>query len=211
MVVNVRPIVTGLGAGAVAAVLLAGTAMAEPAKPLPPEDCKKVRQALESRLPFGPGFRRLEVEFPKNDKDIEGHVCRLLTMGTGAHMEGFGIASLADMGKKVKAALNAGGWTENAETARFAEKSSHGRAVFAVFRNDAICVTTIVVGMVEGAIPLASAVKDGKVLLSKVKPHQREWWISIDCFGVPGMTKPPAPMAKAAPEKDAPEKDAPKN
>ena len=27
--------------------------------------------------------------------------------------------------------------------------------------------------------------KAGKVMLSKLKPHQREWWISIDCFTVP--------------------------
>lgn len=218
MIANLRRIVTGFGAWAVIVVLMAATAGAEPAKPLAPEDCKRVRLALEQRLPFGPGFRRFEVEFPKNDNNIEGHVCRLLTMGTGAHMEGFGIGSLSDMRTKVMAALNAGGWTENAETGRFSEKSTHGREVFALFRNNALCVTTIVVGMVDGAIPAASAVKDGKVMLSKIKPHQREWWISIDCFGVPGAPEPPAPMAKAAadapdamgamggPEKDAPMK-----
>lgn len=218
MIANLRRIVTGFGAWAVIVVLSAATAAAEPARPLAPEDCKRVRLALEQRLPFGPGFRRLEVEFPKNDNNIEGHVCRLLTMGTGAHMEGFGIGSLSDMRTKVMAALNAGGWTENAETGRFSEKSTHGREVFALFRNNALCVTTIVVGMVDGAIPAASAVKDGKVMLSKIKPHQREWWISIDCFGVPGAPEPPAPMAKAAadapdamgamggPEKDAPMK-----
>lgn len=218
MIANLRRIVTGFGAWAVIVVLMAATAAAEPAKPLAPEDCKRVRLALEQRLPFGPGFRRFEVEFPKNDNNIEGHVCRLLTMGTGAHMEGFGIGSLSDMRTKVMAALNAGGWTENAETGRFSEKSTHGREVFALFRNNALCVTTIVVGMVDGAIPAASAVKDGKVMLSKIKPHQREWWISIDCFGVPGAPEPPAPMAKAAadapdamgamggPEKDAPMK-----
>ena len=216
MVANLRRIVTGFGAWAVIVVLSAATAAAEPAKPLAPEDCKRVRLALEQRLPFGPGFRRFEVEFPKNDNNIEGHVCRLLTMGTGAHMEGFGIGSLSDMRKKVMAALNAGGWTENAETGRFSEKSTHGREVFALFRNNALCVTTIVVGMVDGAIPAATAVKDGKVMLSKIKPHQREWWISIDCFGVPGMPKPPVPMAKAAPDAmgamgamGGPEKDAP--
>lgn len=218
MIANLRRIVTGFGAWAVIVVLMAATAGAEPARPLAPEDCKRVRLALEQRLPFGPGFRRFEVEFPKNDNNIEGHVCRLLTMGTGAHMEGFGIGSLSDMRTKVMAALNAGGWTENAETGRFSEKSTHGREVFALFRNNALCVTTIVVGMVDGAIPAASAVKDGKVMLSKIKPHQREWWISIDCFGVPGAPEPPAPMAKAAadapdamgamggPEKDAPMK-----
>ncbi len=216
MIANLRRIVTGFGASAAVAVLMAATAAAEQAKPLAPEDCKRVRLALEQRLPFGPGFRRLEVEFPKNDNNIEGQVCRLLTMGTGAHMEGFGIGSLTDMRKKVMAALNAGGWTENAETGRFSEKSTHGREVFALSGNDAICVTTIVVGMVDGAIPAASAVKDGKVMLSKIKPYQREWWISIDCFGVPETPDKPAPMAKAAPDAPGamgeigePEKDAP--
>lgn len=126
MVANLRRMVTGFGAGAVIAVLTAATAATEPAKPLAPEDCQRVRLALEQRLPFGPGFRRLEVEFPKNDNNIEGHVCRLLTMGTGAHMEGFGIESLTDMRTKVMAALNAGGWTENAETGRFAENRRTG-------------------------------------------------------------------------------------
>ncbi len=219
MIANLRRIVTGFGAWAVIAVLMAATAGAEPAKPLATEDCKRVRLALEQRLPFGPGFRRLEVEFPKNDNNIEGHVCRLLTMGTGAHMEGFGIGSLSDMRTKVMAALNAGGWTENAETGRFSEKSTHGREVFALFRNNALCVTTIVVGMVDGAEPGPEAKKDGKVRLSALKPYQREWWISIDCFGVPGTPKPPAPMAKAAPDAPGamgamgeigePEKDAP--
>ncbi len=91
MIANLRRIVTGFGAWVVIAVLMAATAGAEPAKPLAPEDCKRVRLALEQRLPFGPGFRRFEIEFPKNDNNIEGHVCRLLTMGTGAHMEVFGI------------------------------------------------------------------------------------------------------------------------
>ncbi|MCH7938077.1 MAG: hypothetical protein IH994_13475 [Proteobacteria bacterium] len=185
MVANFRRITTGFGAWALIAFLLAGAAGAETAKPLAPEDCKRVRLALENRLPFGPGFRRFEVEFPKNDNNIEGRVCRLLTMGTGAHMEGYGIGSLSDMRTKVMAALNAGGWTENAETGRFSETSTPGREVFALSGNNAICVTTIVVGLVDGAIPAAIAVKDGKVMLSKIKPYQREWWISIDCFGVP--------------------------
>ena len=114
------------------------------------------------------------------------------------------------------AALNAGGWTENAETGRFAEKSTLGREVFKLFRNNALCVTTTVVGMVDGAEPGPEAKKNGKVRLSALKPYQREWWISIDCFDVPETPKPPAPMAKAAPnaagamgEIGEPEKDAP--
>ena len=58
-----------------AAVFAAGHAKADTAKPLPPQDCQSLRLALESNLPFGPGFRRLEVQFPKNSQDLEGHVC----------------------------------------------------------------------------------------------------------------------------------------
>ena len=53
-----------------------------------------------------------------------------------------------------------------------------------LFKDKTFCVTTIVVGLVEGATPAPGAVKDGKVMLAKLKPHQREWWISIDCFGI---------------------------
>ena len=73
--------------------------------------------------------------------------------------------------------------------------------------------------MVDGAEPGPEAKKDGKVRLSALKPYQREWWISIDCFDVPGTPEPPAPTAKTAPDApDAPgamgamggpEKDAP--
>lgn len=173
---------------AVSAALLLGSpaeAAAETVEPLPAKDCKRVRLALENGLPFGPGFRRLEVEFPKNQGAIEGRVCRLLTMGTGAHMEGYGIASLNDMAAKVRGALTAAGLAETAETARFSEKSRPGREVFALYKDNAICVTSIVVGLVDGATPAGDAIEDGKVLLAKIKPHQREWWISVDCFIVP--------------------------
>ena len=167
------------------AVFGATHANAETTKPLPPQDCQSLRLALEGNLPFGPGFRRIEVQFPKNDQDLDGHVCRLLTMGTGAHMEGYGIQSFKDMTDKVRGALTAAGLKATPEMAQFRETSKHGREVFALFKDNAVCVTTIVVGMVPGAIPAAIAIKLGKVLLSKLKPHQREWWISIDCFTLP--------------------------
>ncbi len=169
---------------ALALVLGVSVASAQMARPLPPKDCEEVRKALENKLPFGPGFRRLTVKFPKNNYRVMGNVCRLLTLGTGAHMEGFGIRSLSDMRIKVRDALNADGWAETTETKRFNQKSAHGREVFGLFKDKTFCVTTIVVGLVEGATPAPRAVKDGKVMLSKLKPHQREWWISIDCFGI---------------------------
>ena len=54
--------------------------------------------------------------------------------------------------------------------------------------------------MVDGAESGPEAKKDGKVRLSALKPYQREWWKSIDCFGVPETPKSPAPMAKVTPD-----------
>ncbi len=181
-----------LGWAAVFGVFGVIGARAETARPLPPQDCQSLRLALEANLPFGPGFRRLEVQFPKNNLDLDGHVCRLLTMGTGAHMEGYGIGSFKDMRDKILGALSAAGLKATAEMAQFRESSKPGREVFALFKDNAVCVTTIVVGIVPGAVPAANAIKAGKVLLSKLKPHQREWWISIDCF-----TLPPPPQVEA--------------
>jgi len=173
-----------LGCAAVLAVagVAAGPLKAEPVKPLDAPDCADVRYVLESGLPFGPGFRMLDFELPKNAASVEGSVCRLLTMGTGAHMETADIRSLDDMRALIKGALTAAGWIENETTARFTEQSTDGRALFALFRKNALCVTTLVVGMVEGAAPAAEAMKDGKVRLGQLKPHQREWWITVDCF-----------------------------
>lgn len=164
---------------------MAGPAQAETVKPLTPAECDKVRQALEDGLPFGPGFRRMEVDFPKNDRGIEGQVCRLLTLGTGVHMEGPKIRSLNSMGGLVRGALSNRGWAETPQTARFSEKSAPGRQVFALIRGEAACVTTIVIDVVKGIAPRVEAYKDGKIRLSQLRPHQREWWVSIDCFGVP--------------------------
>ncbi|MBT3305489.1 MAG: hypothetical protein HN377_03305 [Alphaproteobacteria bacterium] len=183
-------------------------AMAEMSKPLPAKDCQRLRLALEGNLPFGPGFRRLSVKFPKNSQDIEGHVCRLLTMGTGAHMEGFGIASLKDMRGKVYGALTAAGLAATPDMARFNETSKHGREVFALYKDNAMCVTTIVVGVVPGVTPGAGAMKDGKVRLSKLKPHQREWWISIDCFTLPAKAQVEAVIEDVVEDVEKPAGDA---
>lgn len=167
------------------AASMAGRLAAEPVKPLADAECDDVRRGIEWSVPFGPGFRRLEFEFPKNDLGIEGRVCRLLTLGTGIHMEGSKIRSLKDMRDHIGGALRVLGWGETGQTARFTEKSTHGRAVFALSKSGNICVSTIVIGVVEGIEPDADALKDGKVLLGALKPYQREWWISVDCFQVP--------------------------
>ncbi|NQU59942.1 MAG: hypothetical protein HQ512_02330 [Rhodospirillales bacterium] len=183
---------------AITAVLMtaAGTvvALAETVKPLEPKDCDQVRAGLEDSLPFGPGFRRMQIDFPKNAKDIDGKVCRLLTLGTGIHMEGPKVNSLAAMVKLVQGAMTDRGWLKTPDTSLFAEKSMPGRQVFALTRKNAFCVTTVVIDMVGGITLSPKVVKNGKVMLGKLKPHQREWWISVDCFAVP---EPPKPMAEA--------------
>ncbi len=181
------------------AASMAGRLAAEPVKPLADAECDDVRRGIEWSVPFGPGFRRLEFEFPKNDLGIEGKVCRLLTLGTGIHMESSKIRSLKDMRDHISGALRVLGWGETEQTARFTEKSTHGRAVFALYKPGNICVSTIVIGVVEGIEPDAAAIKDGKVLLGALKPYQREWWISVDCFQVPVLERAAPPAATEAP------------
>jgi len=109
-------------------------------------------------------------------------VCRLLTVGTGVHMETPEIRSLDDMRSLIMGALTAAGWVENDASKRFTEKTTSGRTLFALARKDALCVISVVVGMVEGVKPDAQAMRDGKVRLSALTPLQREWWLALDCF-----------------------------
>lgn len=219
MVVNLPRLAVLFGALMILSASMAGRLAAEPVKPLADAECDDVRRGIEWSVPFGPGFRRLEFEFPKNDLGIEGKVCRLLTLGTGIHMESSQIRSLKDMRDHISGALSVLGWGETGQTARFTEKSTHGRAVFALHKSGNICVSTIVIGVVEGVEPDAAAIKDGKVLLGALKPYQREWWISVDCFQVPvpeGADAPEDPDAPgamtgmAAPDKEPAPETAPK-
>lgn len=219
MVVNLPRLAVLFGALMILAASMAEPLAAEPVKPLADAECDDVRRGIEWSVPFGPGFRRLEFEFPKNDLGIEGKVCRLLTLGTGIHMESSKIRSLKDMRDHISGALRVLGWEETGQTARFTEKSTHGRAVFALHKSGNICVSTIVIGVVEGVEPDAAAIKDGKVLLGALKPYQREWWISVDCFQVPvpeGADAPEDPdtpgamTGMAAPDKKPAPKTAPK-
>ncbi len=219
MVANLPRLAVLFGALMILSASMAGRLAAEPVKPLADAECDDVRRGIEWSVPFGPGFRRLEFEFPKNDLGIEGKVCRLLTLGTGIHMESSKIRSLKDMRDHISGALRVLGWGETGQTARFTEKSTHGRAVFALHKSGNICVSTIVIGVVEGVTPAADAIKDGKVLLGALKPYQREWWISVDCFQVPvpeGADAPEDPDAPgamtgmAAPDKKPAPKTAPK-
>jgi hypothetical protein len=82
----------------------------------------------------------------------------------------------------VRGALEETKWRETEQTKRFSGQSKHGRHVFALTRNNAICVTTIQVGMVPGVEPNKGALEDGTIYLGSLRPHQREWWVAVDCF-----------------------------
>jgi hypothetical protein len=157
-------------------------AKAQLVKPLPADECNQVRNALEDGLPVGPGFRRMEFEFPPNEFGIKGRICRLLTVGSGAHFEGPEIRTLVDMHAHIKAALTLAGWNETKETRRFKERSVAGRDVFAVYKDNAICVSTILIGMTPGYQPGSDVKGDGQIYLGALYPYEREWWVAVDCF-----------------------------
>jgi hypothetical protein len=166
----------------------AGAMAAEMVKPLPGKDCKRARVALENGLLFGPGFRRLGVEFQKKTRHRRP---RLPAVDHG-HRRPYGrLRHPLTQGHALQghAGLEGAGMEKTAETALFSEKSKHGRETFALYKDNALCVTTIVVGLVNGATPAAAAIKDGKVMLSKVMPYQREWWVSVDCFTMPNKAQ----------------------
>ena len=149
---------------------------------LPAAECNQVRQALEDGVPIGPGFRRMEFEFPPNAMGISGRLCRLMTMGSGAHIEGQNIRALADMHAFVKGTLEQNGWRETDATTAFRDRSRNGRDVFALFKDNAICVSTIEIGMVSGYVPGTSTKDNKRVHLGALYPYERDWWITIDCF-----------------------------
>ncbi len=149
---------------------------------LPGTECREVRQALETYVPIAPGFRQLEMPFPENRERIEGTLCRLVAVGTGIHIENERIRTLQDLQKHLRGALEETGWRETPQTQRFTGESKHGRHVFALTRNNAICVSTVQVSMVPGADPPKAAFEDGTVFLGSLRPYEREWWIAVDCF-----------------------------
>ena len=157
-------------------------ASAETVIALPGAECREVRQALETYVPTAPGFRQLEMPFPENQEQINGSLCRLVAVGTGVHIENEQVRTLTDLQAYMKSALQETGWRETEQTARFAGRSKHGRHVFAVTRNNAICVTTIPVDMVPGATPPKAATEGDTIFLGSLRPFEREWWIAVDCF-----------------------------
>lgn len=149
---------------------------------LPPAECNEVRQALEDGVPIGPGFRRMEFEFPPNKMGIAGRLCRLMTMGSGEHIEGSNIRSISDMHAFIRGSLEQSGWFKTADTKAFEDRSRSGRDVFALFKNNALCISTIELGIINGYVP-GTAVRDDKRLqLGALYPYERDWWITVDCF-----------------------------
>lgn len=178
---RLRPLLlAGLVATLVAAA--AGAARAESVQPIPPAECAQIRNTLENNVPIGPGFRTKEIDFPNNNLGITGRMCRLLAVGTGVHIEGERIRTIDDVAAYISHALKSAGFYETNDTRRFTSKGQHGRKVFALYRDGVICVSTIQVGMVEGAKPPPGAVENGTIYLGELPPYEREWWIAVDCF-----------------------------
>ena len=171
-----------LTAAALLSCWAAASAAGETVIALPVPECRKVRQALETYVPIAPGFRQIEMPFPKNQEDISGNLCRLVAVDTGVHVENERIRTLQDMQRYLRSALEETGWEETPQTKRFAGKAEHGRHIFALTRNNAICVATIQVTLVPGAEPPKAAVDDGTIYLGSLRPFEREWWIGVDCF-----------------------------
>lgn len=178
----VAALLVGVGAPPPVGALRPLPANVQLVKPLPGSECNEVRTALEDGLPVGPGFRRMELEFPPNEFGIKGRICRLLTVVSGVYFEGPEIRTLVDMHAHLKAALTIAGRVETKETARFAERSVSGRDVFALFKNNAICVSTILIGMTPGYKPGTDVKEGSNVYLGALLPYEREWWIAVDCF-----------------------------
>jgi len=149
---------------------------------LPHAECADVRKALEDGIPIEPAFRQMEYEFPANEHGIKGRLCRLHAVGSGAHIEGAQIRSLADMHAFIKASLEQAGWRETEETKRFVDRSQSGKDVFALFKKNAICVATTLIGLVPGYVPTTDVKSDGQIYLGSLFPYEREWWIAVDCF-----------------------------
>lgn len=163
-------------------MLLTKPVQADTVVALPKSECREIRHTLEKYVPIAPGFRQLNMKFPTNPEGIKGSLCRLVSVGTGIHMENEQVRTLQDLQAHIRAALKEEDWLETEQTQRFTGKSGHGRHVFAVTRNNAICVTTIQVSMIPGIDAPKAAFDNGTVFLGSLQPHQREWWVAVDCF-----------------------------
>ncbi len=149
---------------------------------LPQAECAEVRRGLEDGVPILPGFRQFEYEFSPNIHGIKGRLCRLHAIGSGAHMESVQIRSLADMHAFIESSLGHIGWRKTKETERFTDRSQPGKDVFALFKNNALCVTTILISPAPGYVPSPDTKSEDSVHLGALYPYEREWWVAVDCF-----------------------------
>lgn len=156
-----------------------GFASEHEAHPLTPTECASVRELLEGGVPIGPGWRMFESDFPPNSPLVTGRFCRLLTMGTGEHMEGMKVRALSDLRDFAAGALRAGGWARGRFSEKFRAEEGPGRAVFALEKGRALCQVTMLAHPVRASGGKKQAEAGG---LAALPPHERAYWISVDCF-----------------------------
>ena len=150
------------------------------AHPLTRNECAAVREMLEEGVPIGPGWRMFESSFEPGAQGVRGRFCRLLTMGTGEHMEGMKIRSAADIADYLTGALRKAGWQEGFFTRKF-RAEGQGRRVFALEKGRAVCRVTLLTQPVR-AVAGRNAKKEDKNAPAALAPHQRAYWVGVDCF-----------------------------
>jgi hypothetical protein len=150
------------------------------AQPLTGNECAAVRVMLEENIPIGPGWRMFESSFEPGAQGVSGRFCRLLTMGTGEHMEGMKIRSAADIADYLAGALRKAGWEEGPFARKF-QAEEQGRRVFALEKGRAVCRVTLLTQPVR-AVAGGDAKKEDKGAPAALDPHQRSYWIGVDCF-----------------------------
>ena len=139
------------------------SARADTVVALPKSECREVRHTLEKYVPIAPGFRQLDMKFPKNPEGIKGTLCRLVSVGTGIHMENEQVRTCRTYKRTSAQRSKKKTGKKPSKPNVSAAKSSHGRHVFAMTRNNAICVTTIQVSMIPGIDTPKAAYDNGTI------------------------------------------------
>lgn len=150
------------------------------AHPLTRNECAAVREALEEGVPIGPGWRMFESSFEPGTQGVSGRFCRLLTMGTGEHMEGMKIRSAEDIADYLAGTLRKAGWEEGPFTQKF-RAEGQGRRVFALEKGRAVCRVTLLSEPVRAAAGRTTDRGD-KEGFASLAPSERSYWVGVDCF-----------------------------
>ena len=148
--------------------------------PLTRNECAAVREMLEEGVPIGPGWRMFESAFEPGAQGVSGRFCRLLAVGTGEHMEGMKVRSAADIADYVAGTLRKADWAEGSFARRF-RAEGQGRRVFALEKGRAVCRVTLLSHPVR-AVAGQDAKKGDKNAPASLAPHQRAYWVGVDCF-----------------------------